>query len=186
MVITLYELSVPTFLQTNRAMSKVLDRATKQCALTGANPDDFVLARLHEDMAPFSFQIEAAWHHSVWGVEALKTGAFTPPPLVWPNTFAELQTMIDKAVTMLEAFTREDVNSWSGRDLVIEVFQPVDEENTSASAWAPQTLTFTSETYVLTYSLPNFYFHAVTAYDILRMQGVQIGKSDFQGQLRVR
>lgn len=186
MALTLYELSVPTFLQTTRAMSNILDRATKHCALTGANPDDFVQARLHDDMAPFSFQIEAAWHHSVWGIEALKTGAFTPPPLVWPNTFAELQIMIGKAVTMLEAFTPKEVNNWSDKDMVIDVYQPVDKENSSTSDWGPQKLTFAPETYLLTYSLPNFYFHVVTAYDILRMRGVPIGKGDYQGQLRVK
>ncbi len=186
MTITLYDLSVPTFLQTTRAISGVLNRAAKHCAETDANPDDFVQARLHPDMAPFSFQIEAAWHHAVWGVEALRTGAFTPPPLAWPVTFAELQAMIGKAVTMLEAFIPEEVNSWSGKDLVIDVHRPVDEEHASTSAWAPQTLAFTPETYLLTYSLPNFYFHAVTAYDILRTQGVPIGKGDYEGRLRVR
>jgi uncharacterized protein len=186
MALTLYELSVPTFLQTTRAMSNILDRAKKHCALTGTNPDGYVQVRLHDDMAPFSFQIEAMWHHSVWGVEALKTGAFTPPPLVWPNTFAELQTMSGKAVMMLQAFKPKEVNSWSDKELVIDVYQPVEDDNASASVWSPQTLTFTPETYLLTYSLPNFYFHVVTAYDILRMQGVPIGKGDYQGQLRVK
>jgi hypothetical protein len=45
-------------------------------------------------MAPFYFQIEVAWHYSVWGVEALKTGAFTPPALVGPVPFTDLQAMI--------------------------------------------------------------------------------------------
>lgn len=186
MALTLYELSVPTFLQTTRAMSSILDRATKHCALMGANPNDFVKARLYEDMAPFSFQIEAALHHSVWGIEALKTGAFTPPPLVWPNTFAELQIMIGKAVTMLEAFASKDVNNLSDKDMVIDVYQPIDRENSFTSAWGPQKLTFTPETYLLTYSLPNFYFHVVTAYDILRTRGVPIGKGDYLGQLRIK
>jgi Sulfatase/Domain of unknown function (DUF1993) len=59
--------SVPTILQTVRAVGGFLDRAAKHCAETGADPDDFVQARLFDDMAPFHFQIEAAWHHSVWG-----------------------------------------------------------------------------------------------------------------------
>ncbi|QGY81974.1 DUF1993 family protein [Sphingorhabdus lacus] len=86
--------------------------------------------------------------------------------------------MIGKAGTMLEAFTSKEVNDWSGKDLAIEVYQPVDKENAYASIWRPQTLNFTPETYLLTYSLPNFYFHVVTAYDILRMRGVPIGKGD--------
>jgi len=186
MTITLYDLSVPTFLQTTRAISGVLNRATKHCAETGANPDEFVHARLHPDMAPFHFQIEAAWHHSVWGLEAARTGVLAPPALVGPVPFAELQAMIGKAETMLEALTPEEVNSWSGKDLDIDVFRPVDEENASTSAWAPRTLAFTPETFLLSYSLPNFYFHAVTAYDILRTRGVPIGKGDYEGRLRTR
>ena len=79
MATSLYDLSVPTFLQTVRAVGGFLDRAAKHCGETGADPDDFVNARLFDDMAPFHFHIEAAWHHSVWGVEALKTGVFAPP-----------------------------------------------------------------------------------------------------------
>ena len=78
MTISLYDLSVPTFLQTMRAVSGFLDRAAKHCAETGANPDDFVRARLYPDMAPFHFQIEALTHHAVWGLEAVKTGVFAP------------------------------------------------------------------------------------------------------------
>ena len=65
MTISLYDLSVPTFLQTMRAVSAFLDRAAKHCAETGADPDDFVRARLYPDMAPFHFQIEALTHHAV-------------------------------------------------------------------------------------------------------------------------
>ncbi|HEV2044089.1 MAG TPA: DUF1993 domain-containing protein [Sphingomicrobium sp.] len=186
MTITLYDLSVPTFLQTTRAVSNVLHRAAKHCAETGANPDDFVHARLHPDMAPFHFQIESLKNHSVWGLEAVKTGVFAPPPLAGAMSFTDLQAMVGEAVTLLQALTPEEVNSWSGKDLDIEVFRPVDEENASTSAWAPRPLAFTPETYLLSYSLPNFYFHAVTAYDILRTRGVPIGKGDYEGRLRTR
>ena len=79
MTISFYDLSVPTFLQTVRAVGGFLDRAALQCVDTGSDPDDFVEARLFDDMAPFHFQIEAAWHHAVWGLEAAKTGVFEPP-----------------------------------------------------------------------------------------------------------
>jgi hypothetical protein len=186
MAITLYDLSVPTFLQTTRAVSGLLDRATKHCAETGADPDDFVHARLYPDMAPFHFQIETLKNHAVWGLEAVKTGVFAPPPLTGAMSFTDLRAIVSQAVTTLEALTPEEVNSWSGKDLDIDVFRPVDEENASTSAWAPRTLAFTPETFLLSYSLPNFYFHAVTAYDILRTRGVPIGKGDYEGRLRTR
>ena len=172
MTTSLYDLSVPTFLQTVRAVRGFLGRAVRHCAESGADPDDFVHARLFDDMAPFHFQIEAAWHHSVWGLEAVKTGVFAPPALVGPVPFADLQAMIGKAETALEALTADEVNSWAGKDLDLQI--------------GPRRLAFTSETLILSFSLPNFYFHAVTAYDILRAQGVPLGKRDYEGRLRIR
>ncbi len=172
MTISLYDLSVPTFLQTVRAVGGFLDRAAGYCAEIGTDPDDFVNARLFDDMAPFHFQIEAAWHHAIWGLEAARTGAFTPPALVGPVPFADLRAMIGKAEAALEAFVPNEVNGWAGRDLDLQI--------------GPRRLAFTSETLILSFSLPNFHFHAVTAYDILRSRGVPIGKRDYEGQLRTR
>lgn len=186
MTLSLYDLSVPTFLQTLRAMSGVMGRAVRHCALTGADPDDYAWARLAVDMAPFHFQIEAMRNHSVWGMEALRTGVFAPPPLADPMPFHDLRRMVNEAVTTLEALTPDEVDGWAGKELTIEIFRPVDPENAHRSAWAGQMLDLTSETYLLTYAFPNFYFHAVTAYDILRLRGVPIGKGDFEGRLRTR
>jgi len=186
MAATLYDLSVPTFLQTTRALANVLDRAARHCAETGAHPDAFVEARLVHDMAPFHFQIEAVKNHSVWGMETLRTGVFAPPPLAGAKTFADLQAMIGEAVAALESLAPDTVNSWSGRTMDIAIFRPVDPAHASISKWAPQTFAVTPETYLLTYSLPNFYFHTVTAYNILRTRGVPIGKGDYEGRLRAR
>ena len=152
MATSLYDLSVPTFLQTVGAVGGFLDRAAKHCAETGAEPDAFVQVRLFDDMAPFHFQIEAAWHHCVWGLEAVKTGVFAPPALVGPVPFNDLQAMIAGAETALEAFTPDEVNGWAGKDLDLQI--------------GPRRLAFTSETFLLSFSLPNFHFHAVTAYGV--------------------
>jgi uncharacterized protein len=137
-------------------------------------------------MAPFHFQIEALTHHAVWGLEAVKTGVFAPPPLVGAMPFTDLRAIVGQAVTALEAFTPDEVNSWSGKDLDIDLHRPLNEDNASTSIWAPRTLAFTSETFLLSFSLPNFHFHAVTAYDILRTRGVPLGKRDYEGRLRTR
>lgn len=172
MATSFYDLSVPTFLQTIRAVRGFLERAAIHCAERGTDPDDFVDARLFDDMAPFHFQIEAAWHHSVWGLEAARTGVFDPPALVGPVPFAGLQAMIGKAETALEAFAPDEVNGWAGKVLDLQI--------------GPRRLTFTSETLILSFSLPNFHFHAVTAYNILRSRGVPLGKRDYEGLLRTR
>ena len=122
-------------------------------------------------MAPFHFQIECVAHHSVWALEAVKTGVFAPPALVGPIPFADLRAMIAQAETALKAFTPDEVNAWSGKELDLQI--------------APATA-FTPETFLLSFSLPNFHFHAVTAYDILRTRGVPLGKRDYEGRLRTR
>ena len=172
MATSLYDLSVASYLQTVGAVAGFLDRAAKHCAETGFDPDDFVGARLFEDMAPFHFQIECVDHHSVWALEAVKSGLFAPPALVGPIPFVDLQAMMAQTETALKAFTPDEVNSWAGKDLDLQI--------------GPRRLAFTSETLILSFSLPNFYFHAVTAYDILRTRGVPLGKRDFEGRLRTR
>jgi hypothetical protein len=169
---SLYDLSVPTFLQTVTAIGGFLDRAARHCAETNADPDDFVGARLFDDMAPFHFQIEAAWHHAVWGLEAARSGVFAPPSLVGPVPFVDLQAMIGKAERTLASLTRDEVDGWSNKHLDLQI--------------GPRRLSFTSETLILSFSLPNFHFHAVTAYDILRSRGVPLGKRDYEGRLRTR
>lgn len=172
MATSLYDLSVPTFLQTVSAVAGFLDRAARHCAETGADPDDFVDARLFNDMAPFHFQIECVAHHSVWALEAMRNGDFAPPALIGPIPFADLQAMIAKAEVVLKAFTPDEVNGWAGKALDLHI--------------GPRGLAFTSETFFLSFSLPNFHFHAVTAYDILRTHGVPLGKRDYEGRLRTR
>jgi hypothetical protein len=172
MATSLYDLSVPTFLQTVSAVAGFLDRADKHCKESGANPDEFVDARLFPDMAPFHFQIEALTHHAVWGVEALIKGVFDPPPLIGSMPFANLQAMVREAETALRAFAPGEVNDCAGKELDLRI--------------GPRRLAFTAETFILSFSLPNFHFHAVTAYGILRTRGVPIGKRDYEGRLRTR
>jgi len=165
-----YDISVPVFGQTLGAMSGFLEVAAQRCAETGADPDDLVSARLHPDMAPFHFQVEAAWHHAVFGLEAARTGVFEPPPLVGPASFKDLQTMVLSAERFLQGLVPAEVNRWGGKALDLQI--------------GPRRLAFTAETLILSFSLPNFYFHAVTAYAVLRMQGMPLGKRDFEGRLR--
>ena len=175
MTTSLYDLSVPTFLQTVRAIRGFLDRAVTHCAQTGTNADDLGNARLFPDMAPFWFQIECVDNYSAWGLDAMRTGAWSPPPLAGQVPFTDLQARIAGTEAALEAFTPNEVNDWSGKDLDILVTHV-----------SPRPLALTSETFLLSVLLPNFHFHAVTAYGVLRTQGVPLGKRDYEGQIRTR
>ena len=175
MATSLYDLSVPTFLQTVRAVRSFLDRAAQHCTQAGTKADDFVDARLFPDMAPFWFQIECVDNYSAWGLEAMRTGAWTPPSLAGQVPFTDLQARMAGTEVALEVFASDEVNDWSGKDLDILVTHV-----------SPQPLALTSETFLLSVLLPNLHFHAVTAYGILRAQGVPLGKRDYEGQIRMR
>jgi hypothetical protein len=154
------------------AVAGFLDRTARHCAQTGLDPDAFVRERLIVDMAPFHFHVECVSHHSISALDAVKTGLFDPPALRGPIPFAELQAMTVESEAALKALTPDEVNGWAGKDLDFQI--------------GPRRLRFTSETFILSFSLPNFHFHATTAYAILRSNGVPLGKRDYEGQLRVR
>ena len=172
MTISLFDLGVPTFLQTVRAIGGCLEKARKHFVETGTDPDDVVTSRLIEDMAPFHFQIECVAHHSFWAFETIRLGQTAYPPLVGEMLFSDLQKMVADAEARLEKLTPDEVNQWSGKSLALRI--------------GPRDLAFTSETFLLSFALPNFFFHAVTAYDILRAHGVPLGKRDFEGHLRTQ
>ena len=104
-------------------------------------------------------------------IHGIQEGVFTPPPAMPDLDYAGLQSLVDDAVTQLQAISREEVDALEGKALVFKL--------------GKTEMPFVAENFVLSFSLPNFYFHATTAYDILRMLGVKIGKMDYLGQMRM-
>jgi hypothetical protein len=172
MAASFYDLSAASFLQTVSAVADFLDRAAEYGAARGPGLEALVTERLFFDMAPFHFHVECVSHHSLPALEAVKTGVFAPPPLRGAVPFAELQAITRETEAALKALTPDEVNSWAGRDLDLQI--------------GPRRLAFTSESFILSFSLPNFHFHAATAYAILRTNGVPLGKRDYEGRLRTR
>ena len=82
-----------------------------------------------------------------------------------------LQNLVIEARAELESLTPEEVNALAGGDVIFNLGE--------------HRLPFVSEDFLMTFSLPNFYFHATTAYDILRMKGVPLGKRDFIGRMNM-
>ena len=102
----------------------------------------------------------------------VKKGVSGPPGAMATATYADLQKIVADAIAALTALTPEEVNGLSGKDVVFEL--------------GAMKLPFTAEGYLLSFSLPNFYFHASTAYDILRANGVPLGKRYFLGALKLK
>lgn len=172
MAISLYELSVPTYLQTLGSVAGFLDKGLAHCRETNVDPGEVVEARLFHDMAPFSFQIRSVAHHSVAAMEAVKTGVFNPPGKADPLDYAGLQKLVTDARSALEALKPAEVNAFEGKDVSFQ--------------FRDTKIPFVAEAFLLSFSLPNFHFHATTAYDILRSRGVRLGKRDYMGRLRIK
>jgi hypothetical protein len=172
MTASFYDISAASFLQTVSAIANCLDRAAEYATARGPDIEDLVTERLFFDMAAFHFHVECVSHHSFSALEAVRTGVFAPPALRGVVPFAELQAMTRETERALGALSPEEVNSWAGKDLDLQI--------------GPRRLLFTSESFILSWVMPNFHFHATTAYAILRTNGVPIGKRDYEGRLRTR
>ena len=168
---SLYDMSVPSYLQTVTAVAGYLDKGFEFCTDKGVDVNEIVESRLFADMLPFRFQILSVAHHSLGAIEGLKKGIFAPPKQSELD-YLGLQKLIADTAIGLQHLTSTEVNALEGRDMV---FQMRDRQ-----------IPFTAEGFILSFSLPNFYFHATTGYDILRTKGVALGKRDFLGQLRLK
>jgi hypothetical protein len=133
---------------------------------------EIVETRLFPDMLPLRFQLQSVAHHSMGAIEGAKKGLFQPPPQAPAYDYRGLQQLVTDAQEALQKVTPAEVNALEGKDVV---FQLRDFK-----------LPFTAEGFLLSFSLPNFYFHATTAYDILRTKGVPLGKRDYMGQMRLK
>jgi hypothetical protein len=172
MAISLYDLSVASYLQTLGGVIGCLEKGLAHFTANGVDLDGIVETRLHPDMLPFRFQLQSVAHHSLGAIEAMKKGLFQPPPQIPPLDYRGLQKLVADARDGLQKLTPGEVNALEGKDVV---FQLRDFK-----------LPFTAEGFVMSFSLPNVFFHATTAYDILRMKGVPLGKRDYLGQMRLK
>jgi hypothetical protein len=122
-------------------------------------------------MLPFRFQVNSVVHHSLGAIAGVRAGVFAPNP--GPElSYAGLQKLVSDARGALEAVSREEVEGFIGKDCAFK--------------FGERQVPFTAENFLLSFSVPNFFFHATTAYDILRQKGVPLGKRDFMGRLRIK
>lgn len=171
MTISLYDAVIPTQLQIIAAVRKLLDRAKAHCEEKGTAPEEIIGARLIEDMLPFSYQVKCCREHSLGAIEGVREGVFTPSLTPPPNDWEGLYEKLDEAKAGLEAVSEAEMEGFVGQPMEFRFNDTV--------------LPFTAENFLLSFAQPNFYFHATTAYDLLRERGFPIGKGDFLGTPRM-
>jgi uncharacterized protein len=172
MAFSLYDATVPCYQQTLGAVAGLLVTAETFCAEKQLAPQDIIDARLAEDMLPFAYQVKSTAVQSLGSIEGVRRGVFSPDMTPPPQTFAALKARIAETLAALEAIQRAEIDGFIGRDMRFE--------------FRERSLEFTAESFLLSFALPNFYFHAATAYNILRWKGARIGKRDFMGRLRLK
>jgi uncharacterized protein len=172
MAFSLYAATIPSFQQILGAVSGLLDKAEAFCAEKGIAPQEFIQARLAADMFPLAYQIKSTAVHSLGAVEGVRKGVFSPDTTPPPETFATLKARIGETRTALEKIDIAEINGFLGRDVRF--------------AFGNNFRDYTAENFLLSFSLPNFYFHATTTYDVLRWKGMPIGKRDFMGKTRTK
>jgi hypothetical protein len=162
----MYQASIPVFVRALGNLSAILDKAAANAEARKIDPAVFINARLAPDMFPLSRQVQSA-SDSAKGCAARLAGIEVPRYEDTESTFLELQARIAKTVAFLQSLGPELIDGSEERAIVLKL--------------RGQETTFTGQNYFLNFALPNFFFHAVTAYDILRHNGVEIGKRDFLG-----
>lgn len=171
MSFSLYAATIPSYRQILSSVSSdLLGKAEAFCAEKGVAPRDIIEARLAEDMLPFSYQVKSTAVHSLGAIEGVRRGVFSPDTTTPPDNFAALKTRIAQTIAALESIDPAEVDGFVGRDMRF--------------AFGERHIDFTADNFLLSFSQPNFYFHAATTYDILRWKGVGVGKRDFLGRTR--
>jgi hypothetical protein len=166
MATELYDLTVPAFLRGFGAMSAFLTKSEAWAGEQGIDPADLLTARLYEDMAPLTAQVQRASDSAKFTV--LRIGGVEAPAMPDEEvTFADLQARIAKTVDLLRSVASDAMNGQEDKPITLTT--------------PARSLDFTGRSYALGFVLPNFYFHVTTAYAILRMRGVPLGKLDYLG-----
>jgi len=166
MTISMYTASTPRLANTLKNLSAILTKAEAHAEARKIDPAVLLAARLYPDMFPLSRQIQIACDNAKGAIARL-AGLEVPKHEDNEKTFAELQQRIAKVVAFIESVPPQQVDGSEERKIILML--------------RGQETVFTGLQYLTGFVLPNFYFHAVTAYDILRHNGVEIGKRDFLG-----
>ncbi|MGW8461903.1 DUF1993 domain-containing protein [Pseudomonas sp. CLCA07] len=167
MTISLYDASVPVFKQMLTALSDVLKKAEAHATEKNIDPNAFLQARLYPDMFPLVRQVQIAVDFAK-GVSSRLAEVELPKYEDTETTFAELQALLTKVLAYIAEIKPEQINGKEGIEIVTRPGTPKEKR-------------FSGQAYLLSYGLPQFFFHVTTAYALLRHNGVEVGKRDYMG-----
>ena len=162
----MYSASAPVFKQILNSLTVIIDKAQAHATEKKIEPAALLQARLFPDMFTFIRQIQVAADFAK-GAAARLAGVDVPKYEDNEQTFADLKARIAKTVAFIDSLPQDGIEASAQRDITTG-------SGEKAKRWKGQV-------YLMHYALPHSYFHAATAYDILRHNGVEVGKKDFIG-----
>ncbi len=168
MKISMYQATVPVCVRALTNLDNVLKKAEEFAQKKKISPEVLLNCRLAADMLPLTKQIQIV-SDSAKGAGARLSGIENPKFEDNEQTFAELYARIDKTITFLNGIKPEQIDGTEDKEILLKV--------------GPEELRFTGVNYLLAFVLPNMFFHVTTAYNILRHNGVEIGKRDYLGAM---
>ena len=164
MKLSMHQASSLRFAAMLRALSALLDKAEAHCAAKKIEPAALTAFRLYPDMFPFTRQVQVACD-TAKGAVARLAGLEIPQHADTEQTIPELKARIAKVLEFIESVPAAKLEGSDEREVVMKM--------------RGQDMKFQGAHYLLGHALPNFYFHVTTAYNILRSNGVEIGKRDY-------
>ncbi len=162
---SLYSVWAETFAPMLRTLSELLDKGVQQVRAKGGDPAGLVNARLAPDMFPLGLQVQVACHHAK-DITARLTGQQPPKLENKELALPELKALIEQTIALLSG-------------VAAKAFDGAEDRRIEMTLQGGRLLEADALQFLCHWSMPHFYFHVVTAYDILRHSGVEIGKRDF-------
>jgi hypothetical protein len=172
MAFSLYAATIPSYIQILHSVSGLLNKAEAYCTSKAIAPEEIIQLRLAADMQPFCYQVKSTAVHSLSAIEGVRRGVFSPDMSPPPDSFPALNARIADALAALEKIEPREIDAFLGREMKL--------------SFGERHMDFTAEDFLLSFSQPNFYFHATTAYDLLRWKGLPLGKRDYIGKPRIK
>jgi uncharacterized protein len=167
MTISMYQASIPVFIHMLGNLSGILDKGAAYAESMKIDPSVLVNSRLYPNMFALVRQVQIATD-MVKGCGARLAGQEPPSYEDNETSFTELKTRIDKTIAFLKTIKPEQIDGTEDKNVQLKV--------------GGKPMTFQGQPYLLNYVLPNLHFHTTTAYNILRHNGVDIGKKDYLGR----
>jgi uncharacterized protein len=162
--VSLYDASIPGYVLMLKNLAAILEKAEAHAKANGVDPATYLEQRLAPDMGAFTAQVQLASDAAKGG--AARLAGVTPPSFPdTETTWAEVKDRIAKTIAFLETVDRAQVDGDPER--IVELPLP------------NRVLKFPARDFLFSFSLPNFHFHVVTAYALLRAAGVPLGKTDY-------